>query len=119
MEVYTHADVAIFEGYCLAYSQMVKSARFLSELKDKQPVYQTASGALIQYPQVSMFNKSFEKVKSACAELGFTPSARGRIEVPGDPSAGAPDDNGMEQLLRGRKINTPKKLKKLKEKKRK
>ena len=119
MELYTDADLAIFQSYCMAYSQMIKTGKFLAELKDAQPVYKTASGALVQYPQVSMFNKSFEKVKGACAELGFTPSARGRLNVPTESGPGQPDPAyGMERLLASRKANTKRKLTKLKEKKR-
>ena len=121
MGVYTQADLAIFQGYCIAYSQMIHCGQFLLELDGKLPVYKTPGGALIQMPQVSMFNKSFEKVKAACAELGFTPSARGRMNIPGTPENGKsvnPDPKGMESLI-SRQTNKPKKLKKIKEKRKK
>jgi P27 family predicted phage terminase small subunit len=48
-----------------------------------------------QTPEVSMRNKAFANLLKLCAEFGFTPSARGRMSIPG---VGEPDE-GMERFL--------------------
>lgn len=48
-----------------------------------------------QTPEVSMRNKAFENMHKICTEFGFTPSARGRMSIPG---VAEPDD-GMEKFL--------------------
>jgi P27 family predicted phage terminase small subunit len=102
-DLLTKVDTAALEGYCQAYNDMVKSAKFLNSLgDDKQPVWQTSNGAYVQFPQVSMFNKSARLVAAFCAEFGLTPSSRGRMGIEGDEK-----DDDMDDIIDGKPGKAP------------
>jgi len=92
--ILTVVDGTALETYCQAYANMVQAATFVNQ---HGMIFKTPQGCVQQLPQVAIFNKSALIVKAFCQEFGLTPSARGRMVVPGSED----DDEGMESLLEG------------------
>jgi len=107
----TQVDMAALAMYCEAWAQYRDAIEFIHK---KGQVYATwernMDGSVAtddrgqpilrhmqQWPQVGIANKQLKNIQSLCAEFGLTPSARGRIQVPG----AAEGDDPMEALLSG------------------
>lgn len=80
----TSADFAAFACYCVSYSMLVASSVALSD------------GILVnQYGQqraeIGIRNNAMKSIKDFAIQFGFTPSARGRIELP-DAMTGGDED---------------------------
>lgn len=92
----TEIDMASLVGYCESYAQYRRAMEFIHkqgetiEIEDEDGNLKYVQ----QVPQVSIANKALANIKALAAEFGMTPSARGRIEVPG-----LKDDDEMESML--------------------
>lgn len=75
--ILTNIDHAIFEAYCVAYSEWVENTLKAQE----HPVFKTTTGYMQITPFVTLAEKAFKKWTKAAAELGMTPSSRTRIAV--------------------------------------
>lgn len=107
----TEMDMAALAGYCEAWATYVEASTFLHErgqtydtflrgengdvlLDDKgAPIIVKSS----PWPQASIAHKALTQVRAFCTEFGFTPSARGRMTVPGTDDS----EGGMTDLLSG------------------
>ena len=96
----TEVDGAALEGYCKAYSRWVTAEQEMD--RAKITYFKTPSGYLQQLPQVSIAQKYLQIVKAFCSEFGLTPSARGRMSIPGQ----AEEDAFEEFLKNGSKKKT-------------
>lgn len=93
----TQVDMATLAGYCESWAQYKRSIEFIHKHGEVYPI-KTEDGTvkyLQQVPQVGIANKALLNIKAIAAEFGLTPSARGRIEVPGLQE----DESKMKSLL--------------------
>ncbi len=109
----TIVDRAALAGYCESWGEYREAREFIQRNGTSYPIFERdASGnvkrdengkSVLRYmqqvPQVSIANKALANIRAFCAEFGLTPSARGRMTVPGQDS---PEDE-MESLLRQRR----------------
>ena len=84
----TSADMACFAFYCTSYATVVQCKRALKKLGTVQ---ETPNGYIAARPEVAMINASMKAVKDFAIQFGFTPSARGRIQLPGRPDEDSED----------------------------
>jgi P27 family predicted phage terminase small subunit len=76
-------DMAALAGYCLCYARLVEAEAFIAEhgmtatLRDDKGNIKAVSPV----PQVGIALKMLDKIRQFAAEFGFTPSARGRLEI--------------------------------------
>jgi P27 family predicted phage terminase small subunit len=79
----TRVDVAALAGYCQSYAHWVEAELFIREHGTTYTL-RTDKGevkGVFAVPQVGIVKAMLDKVRQFAAEFGFTPSARGRIEV--------------------------------------
>lgn len=81
----TQIDMATLAGYCESWAQYKRAIQFIYEYGEVYPLKTDAGEIkyLQQVPQVGIANKALANIRALAAEFGMTPSARGRIEVPG------------------------------------
>lgn len=83
----TSADVACFASYCASYSRLVLAQRALKQFAKADPnlalCFRTPNGYMMPRPEISIANHAMKMVKDFAIQFGFTPSARGRIQLPG------------------------------------
>jgi P27 family predicted phage terminase small subunit len=82
----TVADRAAFEGYCLQYANRRRAMALIN-----------SKGLMIgkvKNPAAQLFRDADSAVRAWCAEFGMTPSARGRMALPGSE-----DEDELERLL--------------------
>jgi P27 family predicted phage terminase small subunit len=84
----TSGDMAAFAAYCAAYSMLVSAQRVL---KREGMTFETANGYKMPLPEVAISNTSMKLVKDFCIQFGFTPSSRGRMQIP-DQGDGQDED---------------------------
>lgn len=108
----TRIDMAALAGYCESWAQYKIATEYLHQIGTTYIIWERdENGNLMydengrkimrhtqQWPQVSIANKALANVRALCSEFGLTPSARGRIQVPG-----LEDKDDMESLLSGLK----------------
>jgi P27 family predicted phage terminase small subunit len=75
----TSADFAAFACYCAAYSQFIASQRIL---KDEGLTFMSPNGYLMARPEIAISNTAMKLIKDFSIQFGFTPSSRGRIQLP-------------------------------------
>jgi P27 family predicted phage terminase small subunit len=80
----TSADFAAFACYCVSYSLFVAASTALQD------------GVLLnkydqQRAEIGIRNGAMKAIKDFAIQFGFTPSARGRIELPESPNG--PDED--------------------------
>jgi len=102
--ILTCVDGAALEVYCNAYSNMVRAQKVLNDpsLDAKgRPVggftFSTPNGCIVQRPEVGIVNQCSRTIKMFCAEFGFTPTARARMDVGDDWK----DEDDMGRFLSG------------------
>ncbi len=80
----TEVDALALASYCQAYSMLVRATKVLNKPVEEGGglTFTTENGYQVQRPEVSIAQKSMQLIKAFCAEFGFTPSARGRMQVP-------------------------------------
>ena len=84
----TSADMAAFASYCASYSRLVLSQR---TLKEKGLTFETPNGYVMPRPEVAISNSAMKLIKDFAIQFGFTPSARGRIQLPDSGDSGSED----------------------------
>jgi P27 family predicted phage terminase small subunit len=87
----TAADTAVFASYCQSYALLREASELLRE---EGLVIRAISGYEVQHPAVAIQRSAQKAIREAAIELGLSPSARGRLELPGDDSERDP----LEQL---------------------
>ncbi len=99
----TDLDVDTLGAYCQAVADLAKATREIE--RDGEVIDILNEEGQVKYrqqsPYVGMRNKAYGVVKQYAQEFGFTPSARGRIEVSGAGGAKAKDDFGKDAGLGG------------------
>jgi len=93
----TQVDMAALAGYCESWAQYKRAIEFIHKHGEVYPIKDDEGRVkyLQQVPQVSIANKALQQVRAFCAEFGMTPSARGRMSVPGAEDK----EDEMESLL--------------------
>lgn len=82
--ILTVADRAVLAAYCQAYARWVEAEEHLA----KTPaLLKTPSGYVQQSPWLSIANKQMEIMGRYMTELGLTPVARTRLDLPDGGSA--------------------------------
>jgi len=81
----TLVDMAAFAGYCESYAQWKEAIEFVHKHGTSYPVKDEEGRIKMirPFPQVAQANQALANIRSFASEFGFTPSARGRIEVTG------------------------------------
>lgn len=77
--ILTLADRAALAAYCQAYARWVEAEERLAETPT---LLKTPNGHVQQSPWLSVANKQLELMGRYMSELGLTPSARRRIDMP-------------------------------------
>ena len=77
--ILTLADRAALAAYCQAYARWVEAEERLTETPT---LLKTPNGHVQQSPWLSVANKQLELMGRYMSELGLTPSARRRIDMP-------------------------------------
>ncbi len=77
--ILTLADRAALAAYCQAYARWVEAEKRLAETPT---LLKTPNGHVQQSPWLSVANKQLELMGRYMSELGLTPSARRRIDMP-------------------------------------
>lgn len=91
----TKVDSSALAAYCAAYARWRAAEE---ALKTGGLTFVTEGGYSAQRPEIGIANKAMADIRAFCKEFGLTPSARGKMSVPGkeeptDPMAkllGAP-----------------------------
>lgn len=86
-------DRGILINYCVAWENFTKSYGMVQKFG---PFIKTKKGNIVQNPALSGINKAMEQMAKFSAELGFSPSSRGRISVPVNPDK---PTSGMAAML--------------------
>jgi len=104
LELLQVVDRATLSCYCSAYSMMKQCQEFISKngLTYRVP-NKTGVDFVNPYPQVAMLNTAMEQIRRFGQEFGFSPVARGRIEIPKIEKK----DALWEALRKPRKIDRP------------
>ena len=90
--ILTLADRAALAAYCQAYARWVEAEEKLGE----GPVLlKTPSGYVQQSPWLTVANKQMELMGRYMSELGLTPSARTRVNIPEAPAS---EDNQITKI---------------------
>jgi P27 family predicted phage terminase small subunit len=89
----TALDTGVLAAYCQAYTRWVEAEEQLSRFG---PVVKTKNGNLVQNPYLAVANRAMEQMLVYARELGMTPSARSRIQLPSAP----PGPSLAEELFR-------------------
>lgn len=80
MGVLSVTDRAALAAYCQAWARWVEAEEHLQK---GPPLIKSPSGHVQQSPWMPIANKQLEIMGRYMAELGLTPSARARLQVPG------------------------------------
>jgi len=98
----TELDEIILSNLCQEYSDMLKYQKVVSE-EGATYEYTNTKGSenTVPRPETLMLHKSRMMIKAYCVELGLTPSARSRIQLPGE----ATEDDVITKLMNKRKGN--------------
>lgn len=89
----TALDADVLAMYCQAYARWVDAEEHLQRVG---PVVKTKNGNLVQNPYLAVANRAMEQMLLYARELGMTPSARSRIQLP----AQKPGPSLAEELFR-------------------
>jgi P27 family predicted phage terminase small subunit len=88
----TKVDMAALAAYCVAYGRWMAAEK---QIAIEGHTFVTAAGYVAQHPAVGIANKAMEQIHKFSKEFGLTPSARGRMSVPGKEEQSDP----MAKLL--------------------
>ena len=93
----TEVDGMAFANLCQEQADMERRQALINKAGDTIE-YTNVKGAtnIVTRPEVLLVQKSRMIIKAYCAEFGLTPSARGRIEVPGADDS----EDEMERILK-------------------
>jgi P27 family predicted phage terminase small subunit len=86
----TSADYAAFACYCVSYSMLVAASLALAD--GNGLTFSSGDNGYVQArPEIAIRNNAMKSIKDFAIQFGFTPSARGRIELP-EPPGGNDED---------------------------
>jgi len=88
LNLFTKLDRSALIGYCQSWARYVEAENYLN---DHATAFKTDKGYIAQVPQVSIAQKYLKICQSFMTEFGFTPSARGKMQLPSEK-----DDDPME-----------------------
>ncbi len=77
-------DTTILALHCTAYSDW---RRYSDALIARGETYTTTSGQVKSYPEYQMKKEAWVQLMKTAAELGFTPNARARMNIPAQSDA--------------------------------
>ena len=86
MGLLTVLDRAALEGYCVAYANRRRAQQLINS--------RGLMVGKVKNPAAQLFRDADAAVRAWCAEFGMTPSARGRMALPGRE-----DEDDFERLL--------------------
>ena len=89
----TQADTAALTAYCLAWASLKDAQRMID--RDGAVISGGANGYQMPHPAIAIANKALLAIHRFAKEFGMTPSARGRMSLPGEKEEADP----MEKLL--------------------
>jgi len=89
----TTLDRGVLINYCVAWESFTKSYAMVQKFG---PFIKTKNGNIIQNPAFAGMNKAMEQMAKFSAELGFSPSSRGRVSM---PKGSKGKKEGLESLL--------------------
>lgn len=89
-ELLKQTDRTVLAAYCQCFSRW-KNAE--TQLRKVGPVLLTPNKMPVQNPYLQIANKALEQLRSFMTELGFTPSARGRVNS--EPTKPADEDTAF------------------------
>jgi P27 family predicted phage terminase small subunit len=75
----TPLDADMLALYCQAHSRWVEAEEHVQRIG---PVVKTKNGNLVPNPYLAIANRAMDQMLTYARELGMTPSARSRIQVP-------------------------------------
>lgn len=79
--IVTVADRAALAAYCQCYSQWAEA---VGKLRETPKLIRTPSGYVQQSPWIGIANKQLELMGRYMTELGLSPVARSRLDMPAD-----------------------------------
>jgi P27 family predicted phage terminase small subunit len=91
--IVTPVDMALLAAYCQTWSDYVRGVLLIRE---QGACYTSDSGLVRSHPEVKANAARLAELRRIATELGFSPGARSRIEVP-PPST--PEIDAMEEFL--------------------
>jgi P27 family predicted phage terminase small subunit len=94
--VLTLADRAALAAYCQAWGRWVEAEE---KLRTTPSLIKTPSGHVQQSPLISVANKQLELMGKYMAELGLTPAARRRLDLPVPAGADAQPAMIVERVI--------------------
>jgi P27 family predicted phage terminase small subunit len=77
--LFTSADVVAFASYCVSYSRLIKAQKKINRLG---LTMKTGNNYHVPRPEIAITNNAMKLIKDFAIQFGFTPSARGRIDLP-------------------------------------
>jgi P27 family predicted phage terminase small subunit len=92
MGLLTKVDSTALAAYCAAYARWRAAEEAIAV---HGLTFLTESGYAAQRPEVGIANKAMADIRAFCKEFGLTPSARGRMSVPGEQEETDP----LEKIL--------------------
>lgn len=75
----TPLDANVLAMYCMAWARWVEAEEQITRIG---PVVKTKAGNLVQNPYLAVANRAMDQMLLYARELGMTPSARSRIQLP-------------------------------------
>jgi P27 family predicted phage terminase small subunit len=97
-------DLAALAAYCQCYAHYVEAERFIQEhgltlaIRDDKGVLKSVQPV----PEVGISLKMLDKIRQFAAEFGFSPSARGRIEVKATAAGGGDEKEKLREAIKVR-----------------
>ena len=95
----TQIDRAALAAYCEAWADFKRAAE---QTKNRPLTVVAGNGTEVQHPALVIKRAAMEKIRQFAAEFGFTPSARGRVGMPG-----AGEEDPDEAFLSGPRLAPP------------
>lgn len=94
--ILTVADRAALAAYCQAWARWVEAEE---KLQTTAALIKTPAGHVRQSPLISIANKQLELMGKYMAELGLTPAARTRLDLPTPAGANAHTPARIERII--------------------
>lgn len=92
--ILTQLDWTTFEKFCEAYSI---TRRAWADLSGEDMTLESSRGDPKKHPSVTVWKQAVSQARSLANDLGFTPTARTRLELPGATE----EENPFKRLKRG------------------
>ena len=92
----TQIDRAALAAYCEAWADFERAAE---QTRNRPLTVVAGNGTEVQHPALVIKRAAMEKIRQFAAEFGFTPSARGRVSIPG-----ADEEDPDEAFLTGPRL---------------